>query len=112
MEFEMRIGIICFRYDWFQTDEAVNLMILKRSVELSQCSVAYANRQLIVRVEGQIVFEETLSNDIDKDNLTVKCTNAKVGQIFKRVKLNPKNCHGKFIQFVPSILFLSLSKLP
>lgn len=96
----LRIGFLRFRFDWFQTEEAVNLMILKRNVELSQCSVAYANRQLTVRVEGQIVFEETLSSDIDKDNLTVKCTNAKVGQIFKLVKLNSKNCYAKFLQLV------------
>ena len=85
-------------------------MILKRNVELSQCSVAYANRQLSVRVEGQTVFEETLSNDIDKDNLTVKCTSAKVRKIFKLCK----NLTQKIVMKSLSNLFidtLSFSKL-
>ncbi|PAV88635.1 hypothetical protein WR25_22624 [Diploscapter pachys] len=45
-------------------------------------------------VEGQIVFEETLSNDIDKDNLTVKCTNAKI-----EIRL-PKKAHVRWERFV------------
>ena len=67
-----------FRFDYFQTDSDVTLTILKRNVELASCRVAFSNNFITVYNGEEIIFEGELAGSVDQENITVKCTQAKV----------------------------------
>uniref|UniRef100_A0A8R1E036 SGS domain-containing protein n=1 Tax=Caenorhabditis japonica TaxID=281687 RepID=A0A8R1E036_CAEJA len=68
------------RYDWYQSDTDVVLTILKRGVQLADCHVSISD-DIILKVkltDGAVIFDGALFSGVKKEDMTVKCTPAKI----------------------------------
>ena len=72
-------GVQCVaRYDWYQTDSAVVVTILKRGLSIEQCTVDVSNAICTVEAGGETIFTAKLLHDVDEKRVTLTCTPSKV----------------------------------
>ncbi|KAH7694617.1 SGS domain-containing protein, partial [Aphelenchoides avenae] len=71
-------GVQCTtRYDWYQTESAVIVTILKRGLSVEQCSVDISDGCCTVDAGGETIFTAKLLHDVDEERVTLTCTPSK-----------------------------------
>uniref|UniRef100_A0A1I7XZ04 SGS domain-containing protein n=1 Tax=Steinernema glaseri TaxID=37863 RepID=A0A1I7XZ04_9BILA len=67
------------RYEWFQTERAITVTVLKRGLSSSEdVQVAYADCVLKISAQGEAIFEGRLSHPVEKTRFSLQVTPRKV----------------------------------
>ncbi|KAK0415035.1 hypothetical protein QR680_011738 [Steinernema hermaphroditum] len=66
------------RYDWFQTDRAVNLTVLQRGLSQEDVKVDYDDSELKISARGEEIFAARLAHPVEKMKFSLQVTPRKV----------------------------------
>ncbi|CAJ0930431.1 unnamed protein product, partial [Mesorhabditis belari] len=68
-----------YRFDWFQTEAAVTMTVMKKNVSPERCQARISeNNHLRINVDDEEIWTGKLEGPIDPTKITIKCTPSKI----------------------------------
>lgn len=77
----MSVSVPCnlsARYDWYQTDAHVTIVLMRRDVLSVECKVKFDGPKITIQIGEEVVFSEQLYDNVDSSQVTVNCTKKRV----------------------------------